>query len=75
MTKPFLGVLPGRSYPESCVAGDYAYYLSMEYRWKAYSSDRLTLTLAPFLEFGQSFVVEPSRTKPIIHYVLLDLVW
>ena len=48
-----------RGYPESCVAGDYAYWLSLEYRWKAYASDRLTLTLAPFFEFGQSFVVNP----------------
>lgn len=45
-----------RGYPEACVAGDRAFWLSLEYRWKFFSSGAYSLTLSPFLDYGQTYL-------------------
>jgi hemolysin activation/secretion protein len=53
-----------RGYPESIVAGDHGFLFSAEYRWKLLSlgtssMKRFSLSLAPFFDYGQSFVKDP----------------
>ena len=53
-----------RGYPESIVAGDHGFLFSIEYRWKLLSlgtspKKRFSLSLAPFFDYGQSFVKDP----------------
>ena len=47
-----------RGYPEACVAGDRAFWLSLEYQWKFLSSNTWGLTLVPFLDYGKTFIHE-----------------
>jgi len=53
-----------RGYPEAIVAGDHGFLFSMEYRWKLFSlgsspKKRFSLSIAPFFDYGQSFVKDP----------------
>jgi hemolysin activation/secretion protein len=45
-----------RGYPEACVAGDQAFLFSLEYQWKFFSSGAWGLTLAPFLDYGKTYI-------------------
>ncbi|MAL86871.1 MAG: hypothetical protein CMI23_11025 [Opitutae bacterium] len=58
------GTMGVRGYPEAIVAGDHGFLFSMEYRWKLFSlgsspKKRFSLSIAPFFDYGQSFVKDP----------------
>ncbi|MBT5715300.1 MAG: ShlB/FhaC/HecB family hemolysin secretion/activation protein [Opitutae bacterium] len=58
------GTVGVRGYPEAIVAGDRGFLFSMEYRWKLFSlgsspKKRFSLSVAPFFDYGQSFVKDP----------------
>ena len=51
-------------YPEAIVAGDHGFLFSAEYRWKVLSlgsslNKRFSLSIAPFFDYGQSFIKDP----------------
>jgi len=54
-----------RGYPEAMVAGDHGFLLSLEYRWKLFqlgasdSSKRFSISMGPFLDYGQTYVNDP----------------
>ena len=48
-----------RGYPEACVAGDRALYLSMEYRWNFFKKGSFSMILAPFLDYAQTYLNDP----------------
>jgi hemolysin activation/secretion protein len=53
-----------RGYPEAIVAGDHGFLFSIEYRWKLLAlgstpMKRFSLSVAPFFDYGQSFVKDP----------------
>tara|TARA_B110000008_G_C16969346_1_gene563284 strand:- start:17 stop:1915 length:1899 start_codon:yes stop_codon:yes gene_type:complete len=58
------GTVGVRGYPEAIVAGDRGFLFSMEYRWKLFSlgsspKKRFSLSVAPFFDYGQSFIKDP----------------
>jgi hemolysin activation/secretion protein len=58
------GTVGVRGYPEAIVAGDRGFLFSMEYRWKLFSlgsspKKRFSLSIAPFFDYGKSFVKDP----------------
>lgn len=58
------GTVGVRGYPEAIVAGDHGFLFSMEYRWKLFSlgsspKKRFSLSIAPFFDYGQSFIKDP----------------